>query len=96
MALVSLLATIRCRGAIELSPLARSSIRTRVFLVTGPSAPLKLVLGSGLSPSTWIAMSECNGTAPRLGETLLEIEPQISPRLFRRFNRVDDASSVPS
>jgi len=28
-----------------------------------------------------------SGTASRLGETLLEIEPQISPRLFRRFIR---------
>jgi hypothetical protein len=31
--------------------------------------------------------------ASRLGETLLEIEPQISPRLFRRFIRESEVLS---
>jgi len=31
----------------------------------------------------------------RLGETLLEIEPQISPKLFRLFIRETEALSVP-
>jgi hypothetical protein len=39
---------------------------------------------SGQRPST---------AASRLGETLLEIEPQISPRLFRRFIRESEVLS---
>jgi hypothetical protein len=91
-----LLSTLRSRGCIRISPLARSSNRMEIPRVIVPSSPLILVIGSGLASSTWdlTPAESCRGITPRLGETFLEIEPQISPMLFRRFNREDDAPSA--